>query len=71
MKLYYTGEGAACTVYIPAGSVSVTIQLRKEGLEYPPGVAALLLDGYKHLVSKDAARADIAPQTGKPKGGEN
>lgn len=70
MKLYYTGDGMACTVFIPAGGASVTITLRKEGLDYPPGIATLLLDGYKSLVSREAA-ATILPQEEKPKGGEN
>lgn len=53
MKLYYTGEGAACLVYVPQNSVTVQVTLRKEGLEYPEVIAAALLDGYRHLVRRE------------------
>ena len=70
MKLYYTGPGPACTVYVPQGSLTVTVTLRKEGMDYPEGITQTLLRDYPALVSKEEPKLIKVAMPQFKKGGE-
>lgn len=52
MKLYYTGDGPACTIYLAVGNLTATTTLYKAGQEYPDALVERILADYPHLVSK-------------------
>ncbi len=70
MKLYYIGQGDACTVYVLVGGLTATTTLYKAGQEYPDGIAEILLRDYSTLASKEVPKLiKLAVPTVK-KGGE-
>jgi len=72
MKLYYTGPGVACIVYLPAaGHLTAQVTLRQEGLDYPDAVASTLLADYPALVSKTLPPVQKLEIPKTKKGGEN